>query len=70
MFNPDTAEAVGINPIGVDIWKQRNGKQTVNDITNNIHGKYADVSKNATEETFAFIQQLSEKGFIGYEERL
>lgn len=29
LFNPDTAEAVGVNPVGVAIWEKLNGKNTI-----------------------------------------
>ena len=35
LFNPDTAEAVGVNPVGVAIWELLDGKNSLEDIAAN-----------------------------------
>ncbi len=32
LFNPDTADAVGVNPVGVAIWKLMDGRRSVDEI--------------------------------------
>ncbi|MHB9098409.1 MAG: PqqD family peptide modification chaperone, partial [Syntrophales bacterium] len=32
LFNPDTADAVGTNPVGVAVWKRMDGKRSIEDI--------------------------------------
>ncbi len=67
LFNPDSAEAVGINPIGVFVWKLLDGRRTIRAIAEDIFQSFADVPDSAFEEISAFIDELSQRGFIGYE---
>jgi SynChlorMet cassette protein ScmD len=67
LFNPDTAEAVGVNPVGVAIWEMLDGKNTVDDITVNINQDFADVPGSAAQEIQTFIDDLTERGFVGSE---
>lgn len=65
LFNPDNAEAVGANPMGVDIWKKIDGKASVADILDSIRKEYNNVSATAGTEVEEFIQQLLQRGLIG-----
>jgi len=67
LFNPDTAEAVGINPVGVEIWKLLDGKHSLDEIVDEIKKSFSDVSESAIGEAKEFIGDLVEKGFVGYE---
>jgi SynChlorMet cassette protein ScmD len=67
LFNPDTADAVGINPVGVAVWKRIDGKRTLGEIVAQINDIYDDVPGAALEEITAFVDKLSENGFVGYE---
>ena len=39
LFNPDTAEAVGINPLGVAVWKLLDGRHTLDQIVAMVQEK-------------------------------
>ena len=67
LFNPDTAQAVGINPVGVFVWKLIDGKRTIDDMVAQIGELYDDVPEDVRDDIAAFIQNLTEGGFIGYE---
>ena len=67
LFNPDTAEAVGINPVGVTIWELLAADSSLLDIIENIKENFADVPGSAAEEIQSFINDLTERGFIGFE---
>lgn len=67
VFNPDTAEAAGINPVGVAAWKMMDGSRTVEEIIAAIREQFDDVPETAPEEIVSFVEQLAEKGFVGYE---
>jgi len=67
LFNPDTAEAVGINPIGVVIWEQLAKNQATHDIIKTIREQYSSVPDKVEEELDTFIISLTERGFIGFE---
>jgi SynChlorMet cassette protein ScmD len=67
LFNPDTADAVGTNPIGVAVWKRMDGKRSLEDIVSEIKNSFEDTPDAASEEIAAFVNQLAENGFIGLE---
>jgi SynChlorMet cassette protein ScmD len=67
LFNPDTADAVGINPVGVATWKLIDGHRTVKDLTAEISDRFAEVPETAGEEVSAFIEELAQRGFVGYD---
>jgi SynChlorMet cassette protein ScmD len=67
LFNPDTAEAVGINPVGVAIWELLAADSNMLDIVENIEENFADVPGSADDEIQSFINDLTERGFIGFE---
>ena len=66
LFNPDTADAVGTNPVGVAVWKRMDGKQSLKDIVAEINDRFEDVPAGALEEISAFVTTLAEQGFVGY----
>ncbi len=67
LFNPDTAEAVGINPVGVAIWELLAADRSMDDIVENIRQNFADVPGSAADEIQSFINDLTERGFVGFE---
>ena len=67
LFHPDTAAAVGINPIGVAIWKMLDGTRTFDEIVLEIGEQYEGVPESAPEELRTFMTDLEEGGFVGYE---
>ena len=67
LFNPDTANAVGINPVGVAVWKLMDGQRTLEDLVDEIKDQFADVPDEAIEDLTDFVENLAENGFVGYE---
>jgi SynChlorMet cassette protein ScmD len=67
LFNPDTAAAVGINPVGVSVWKQMDGKRSLREIVSEISATFEDAPEAACAEIAAFVQKLAEDGYVGYE---
>ena len=67
LFDPDTAAAVGINPVGVAVWKRMDGKRSVKEIVSAITTSFEDAPEAALEEITAFVDELAERGFVGYE---
>lgn len=67
LFNPDTADAVGINPVGVAVWKSMDGKTSLDEIVLEIKTNFEDASEAALEEITAFVDNLAENGYVGYE---
>ena len=67
LFNPDTAAAVGINPVGVAIWKGLDGKRNIDEVVSEIKDNFEGVPDTAPEEIVAFVDKLAEHGFLGHE---
>ena len=67
LFNPDTANAVGINPIGVAVWKMMDGKRSLNKLVDEIKKRYDDVPEAAIDDLTSFVNKLADSGFVGYE---
>ena len=67
LFNPDTADAVGTNPVGVAVWKRLDGKRSIEDIVAEIKNSFEDTPDAALKEITAFVDTLNEKGFVGLE---
>jgi len=67
LFNPDTADAVGTNPVGVAVWKLMDGKRTLEDIVSKIKSSFEDMPDAAFQEIAAFVDRLAENGFVGLE---
>ena len=67
LFNPDSAEAVGINPVGVAIWELLAEDSSMDGIVKNIKKNFADVPGSAAQEIQTFIEDLAERGFVGSE---
>ncbi len=67
LFNPDTAEAVGINPSGVAAWKMMDGTRSVEQIAAELPDLFGGVPDRAADDVRAFVDALTERGFVGFE---
>lgn len=65
LFDPDTGDGSGLNPISVFIWKRLDGKHTAQDILKELHETCEDVPENAEQEIKDFIKELEKKGYVG-----
>ncbi len=67
LFNPDTGDAVGINAVGLAIFKLLDGNHDVHALVAEVQRSFADVPAKVNEEIAAFVTQLADGGFVGYE---
>jgi SynChlorMet cassette protein ScmD len=67
LFNPDTTDAVGVNPIGMMVWKLMDGRHSLEDILQAVKGRFADVPDSVARDVAAFVDDLAGRGFVGYE---
>jgi len=67
LFDPDTGNAFGLNPIGVFIWKHLDGRHTVEDILRKLREKAEDMPDEAEDHLTEFILDLVEHGLAGFE---
>lgn len=66
LFNPDTAEAVGINPVGVAIWEMLVLQRDKDSIINSIWKTFAEVPDDTLmSDIDSFLAELAEHGFVG-----
>ncbi len=66
LFNPDTADAVGINPVGVAVWKRMDGQRSLEEIVSEINNSFEDVSgRGLRRDQRVFVNTLAENGFVG-----
>jgi SynChlorMet cassette protein ScmD len=68
LYNPDTAAASGINPVGVAIFKLLDGTRTLEQIVEAVKGEFSEVPDGVEEEVRSFVDGLAAKGYVGYEE--
>jgi SynChlorMet cassette protein ScmD len=64
LFNPDTAEVYGLNPVSVFIWKRLDGKHTIRTILNELSLQCINIPKNAQNEIEDFINNLLKINFV------
>jgi SynChlorMet cassette protein ScmD len=67
LFDPDTGDAFGLNPIGVQIWKRLDGNHSVEDILKDLREGFEDVPHEAESDLQEFIEDLVQRGLAGYE---
>lgn len=67
LFDPDTGDAFGLNPVSVFVWKRLDGKHTIQDILKELREESDDVPETAGQDIEDFIEELVEKGYAGYE---
>ncbi len=67
LFDPDTGDGFGLNPVSVFIWKHLDGNHTIQDIIKKLSEECEDVPDDAKKHVKDFIKELVEKGYVGYE---
>lgn len=67
LFDPDSGDAFGLNPIGAHIWKRLDGNHAVKDILRDLQEAYEDVPDEAEGDLQEFIEDLVQRGLAGYE---
>jgi SynChlorMet cassette protein ScmD len=67
LFNPDTADALGINPVGVAVWKRLDGRRTLAEIAGDLGEEFSTVPDTAPADVLAFAETLQAQGFVGTE---
>ena len=67
LFDPDTGNAVGLNPVGVFIWRLLDGSHTRRDILKKLRESCEKIPEEAEDHLKDFIESLVERGLAGYE---
>ena len=67
LFNPETAYALGTNPVGIAVWKLLDGRMNIEEIAAKIKNSFEDSPDASGKEIAAFVDTLAENGFVGLE---
>ena len=67
LFDPDTGNAFGLNPVSAFVWQRLDGKHTAQDLVNELREDCEDIPEDAEQQIAEFIGELLEKGYAGYE---
>lgn len=67
LFNPDTAEAVGINRVGVAIWRLMEGSRAVADPAAGVRDHFSAVPDGVVDDVHKSVADLAQRAFVGYE---
>ena len=68
MFDPDTGDSFGVNPVSVFIFKHLDGRNTLDDIMHKLSVECEDAPDDAEQYVAEFIDSLVQKGFAGFEQ--
>jgi SynChlorMet cassette protein ScmD len=68
LFNPENADAIGTNPVGVAVWKRLDGARTLEQIVAEIKNEFADPPETISTEVSEFVDKLAAGGFVGVEQ--
>ena len=61
LFHPLTGEAVGVNPVGLTIWKLLDGQHTLAKIAAQVQAQCADAPPTVLADTLAFVDDLQRR---------
>ena len=67
LFDPDTGNGYGLDPVGVFLWKLMDGSHTVDQMLTKLESACEDgVPEDAAADLDDFVKDLHENGLIGY----
>lgn len=64
LFDPNTGEAYTINPVGVYLWKQMDGKNSLDMLISSLNDEFDEVPEAVMDDGMAFIDMLKENGLL------
>jgi SynChlorMet cassette protein ScmD len=67
LFDPDTGNAFGVDPVGALIWKHLDGVHTIQDMLVELKKRCDGVPEEAETHVRDFVQSLLDKGLAGLE---
>jgi len=67
LFDPDTGNGFGLNPVSVFVFNRLDGKHTLKDIYEEICQSFDEVPENAEKAVAEFVEVLLKKGYAGFE---
>jgi len=67
LFDPDTGDSFGLDPVGIFVWKRLDGKHTIEAILEELRTECKDVPEDAEAQVRTFIDDTVERGLVGQE---
>lgn len=67
LFDPDSNETFGLNPVSAYIWKKLDGKHNKESILNSLRKECDEVPNDASKHIDEFLVDLEKRGLIGFE---
>ena len=67
LFDPETGDAFGLDPVGIFYWKRLDGKRSRDNLVKELSAECDDVPEEASTHLEAFIDSLIERGFASFE---
>ena len=67
LFDPDTGNGFGLNPVSVFVFNRLDGKHTLKNIYEELCQGFGEVPKNAEKDIAEFVEVLLKKGYAGFE---
>jgi SynChlorMet cassette protein ScmD len=65
LYNPETGQAFGLNPVGTMIWSLLHKETSINDLVEILGESCFDMAENATEQIQDFIDSMKSNGLVG-----
>lgn len=65
LFDPDNGRVQMMNSTAVEVWKQLDGKRSLQEVIDNLQDLYEDVDESATGEVLALVETLTGLGAVG-----
>jgi SynChlorMet cassette protein ScmD len=62
LFDPDSGATFSLNPVGVFVWKQLNGENSIKDIIEKVHESCINIADDVENHIKTFIKELLAKG--------
>ena len=67
LFDPDTGDSFGLDPVSVFIYKRLDGQRSIGDIMKELRAECQNAPEDAEKHVQDFIDDLLKRGLAGYE---
>ena len=67
LFDPDTGDSFGLNPVSVFIYKRLDGQRSIGAIMKELRAECQNAPEDAEKHVQDFIDDLLKRGLAGYE---
>ena len=66
LFDPDTGDVFGLDPVGVLVWRHMDGSRSLGEITHALSGSVDGLPPDAEKQVGLFVQELVRHGLVRY----